>query len=177
MKVDEMERLITAFYDGKTTEQEEAELKQALLTEDVPMHLLKERKLFSCYFVQADDEECNYPIPTSLEQKLNDLLDERMKREKRSFTADWWKHNWRWIGGIAASILLVVGIAVRYDYSEVVIKEHKDTFTNPEEAYQVLKETLIEVSENLNQGIDLWCEVQQEVEENNLEIRNIINKQ
>lgn len=177
MKVDEMERLLTAFYEGKTTEQEEIALKQALLREDVPTHLLEERKLFLDCFAQSEAEDMEPLVPISLEEKLTAWIDAKQQVEKHPRHAGNRRLNLKWVSGIAASILLVGVFLAMGDYFDRGEKKHKDTFTNPEEAYQVLRATLIEVSEGLNQGLALWCEVQQDVEENNLEIRSLINKQ
>ena len=40
MKVNEIERLLTRYYDGETSETEEKELKRFFTEEDVPAHLL-----------------------------------------------------------------------------------------------------------------------------------------
>ena len=38
MKVNEIERLLTRYYDGETSETEEKELKRSFTEEDVPAH-------------------------------------------------------------------------------------------------------------------------------------------
>ena len=45
MKVDELERLLTAYYEGNTDECEEERLKQALRTEELPEHLLSDKRI------------------------------------------------------------------------------------------------------------------------------------
>ena len=44
MKVNEIERLLTRYYDGETSETEEKELKRFFTEEDVPAHLLAEKE-------------------------------------------------------------------------------------------------------------------------------------
>ena len=44
MKVNEIERLLTRYYDGETSETEEKELKRFFTEEDVPAHYLPRRK-------------------------------------------------------------------------------------------------------------------------------------
>ena len=46
MKVNEIERLLTRYYDGETSETEEKELKRFFTEEDVPAHLLAEKEIF-----------------------------------------------------------------------------------------------------------------------------------
>lgn len=49
MKVEEVERLLTAFYEGTATECEEEKLKVYFRTGDVPGHLHADRRLFWLY--------------------------------------------------------------------------------------------------------------------------------
>ncbi len=46
MKVNEIEQLLTRYYDGETSETEEKELKRFFTEEDVPAHLLAEKEIF-----------------------------------------------------------------------------------------------------------------------------------
>lgn len=52
MKVNEIERLLTRYYDGETSETEEKELKRFFTEEDVPAHLLAEKEIFICIIVE-----------------------------------------------------------------------------------------------------------------------------
>lgn len=47
MKVNEIERLLTRYYDGETSETEEKELKRFFTEEDVPAHLLAEKEIYA----------------------------------------------------------------------------------------------------------------------------------
>ena len=47
MKVNEIEQLLVRYYDGETNEAEEKELKKFFAQEDIPAHLLAEKKLFA----------------------------------------------------------------------------------------------------------------------------------
>ena len=53
MKVNEIERLLTRYYDGETSETEEKELKRFFTEEDVPAHLLAEKEIFISYKLMA----------------------------------------------------------------------------------------------------------------------------
>ena len=66
MKVEEIERLLAAFYEGNTNEQEEELLKEAFRTEEVPQHLQKDRKIFLSFFCQ----EMVVDVPAGLEDRL-----------------------------------------------------------------------------------------------------------
>jgi hypothetical protein len=46
MRVDEIEKLLVKYYDSNTTDAEEEQLKEYFCGEEVPPHLLNERKCF-----------------------------------------------------------------------------------------------------------------------------------
>ena len=96
MKVEEIERLLAAFYEGNTNEQEEELLKEAFRTEEVPQHLQKDRKIFLSFFCQ----EMVVDVPAGLEDRLSRMIDEQAEEEQRFFHRNKSKRNWRWIGGL-----------------------------------------------------------------------------
>lgn len=174
MKVEEIERLLAAFYEGNTNEQEEELLKEAFRTEEVPPHLQKDKKFFLSFFCQ----EMVVDVPAGLEDKLSRMIDEKVEEEQRFFHRNRFKRNWRWIGGIAATILLLLGIG----YGVTGIGEDmrpptpQDTFSDPEAAYKVLQATLMEVSTNLNKGIEQVEETRFDLTKVNQEIKQEIQR-
>lgn len=79
MKVNEIEQLLVRYYDGETNEAEEKELKKFFAQEDIPAHLLAEKKLFAQLASQPEPE-----TPEGLESKLSGLIDEWDTRERRT---------------------------------------------------------------------------------------------
>lgn len=79
MKVNEIEQLLVRYYDGETNEAEEKELKKFFAQEDVPAHLLAEKRLFAQLAFQPEPE-----TPEGLESKLSGLIDEWDTRERRT---------------------------------------------------------------------------------------------
>lgn len=150
MKVDELERLLAAFYDGMTDEQEEERLKEAFKSEELPAHLQEEREVFLA-LCDAAEKETDAPLPSGMEERLAHLIDERAEEEQRFFRRNKARRNWRWVIGVAATVLLVLGIG--YGRGIFRATTPRDTFSDPEQAYQVLQATLLEVSRNLNEGI------------------------
>ena len=152
MKVEEIERLLAEFYEGNTNEQEEELLKEAFRTEEVPEHLQKDKKLFLSFF----PGEVVDNVPAGLEDKLSRMIDEKAEEEQRFFHRNKAKRNWRWIGGIAATILVLVGAGygITNMGEDMRPPTPQDTFSDPEAAYKALQATLIEVSANLNKGIE-----------------------
>lgn len=168
MKVEEIERLLAEFYEGNTNEQEEKLLKDAFKTEELPEHLRQERRLFLHLF----SEEAGKDVPAGLEEKLNRMIDEKAEEEQHFFRRNKAKRNWRWVGGIAATLLLLVGIGYGIANMGEGMRPPtpRDTFSNPEDAYKVLQATLLEVSVNLNKGIEQVEETQLDVTKVNREI-------
>lgn len=49
MKVEEIERLLTEFYEGNTTESQEEALRDYFRTTEVPEHLQKDKEIFLAF--------------------------------------------------------------------------------------------------------------------------------
>ena len=79
MKVNEIERLLTRYYDGETSETEEKELKHFFTEEDVPAHLLAEKEIFMQLAAQPAPE-----IPEGLESRLSRKIDQWDTGERRT---------------------------------------------------------------------------------------------
>ena len=158
MKIGEIEKMLEAFYEGKTTEEQEEMLRYYVKTEVVPEQFDIDKKIFLCYdkATHVDD------IPLGFEHKLIELIDEKAEEEKRFIVRNKTVFNWKWIGSIAASILLMVGIG----YGIINLRsygEPRDTYTDPQEAYNAIQAALIEISSNLNDGMAQLVEVRQDV--------------
>lgn len=175
MKVEEFERLLAGFYEGNTDEQEEELLKEAFRTEEVPEHLLADKKLFLSLLGQEVNVE---NAPVGLEDKLSRMIDEKAGEEQRFFHRNKAKRNWRWIGGIAATILVLVGVGygITNMGEDMRPPTPQDTFSDPEAAYKALQATLIEVSANLNKGIEQIEETRIDVKKVNQEVRKEIQQ-
>lgn len=173
MKVEEIERLLAKFYDGNTDEQEEEALKEAFGTEEVPVHLQRDKRLFLALCQKETDLE---HVPSRLADKLSRMVDEKADEEQRFFHRNRTKHNWRWVGGVAATVLLLCGMG----YSIVNWKDApptpQDTFSDPQDAYRALQATLMEVSTNLNMGIQQVEATQIEVTKAKQEITKEIQR-
>lgn len=173
MNVDELEKLLADFYEGKTDEKQEQQLKRMFEAEGLPEHLHVERELFLMRSAWAEEEVV---VPPSLEMKLTRLIDERATEEsqqtvRRGFSMT---RLGKWTMAVAASVVLIattIGLMLGGKAAP------KDTFTDPEEAYKVLCATLMEVSVNLNSGIDQLSEASQEVARINKEEHNQSNIQ
>ena len=168
MKVEEIERLLAGFYDGKTTEDEEEALKSYFETQDVPQQLLIDKKLFLSF------HSFPYPeVPARLEDQLVKLIDANAAEERQIFLKNRTRRNWKWVGSIAACLILLLGLS--FGLLNFREKSPKDTFTDPQEAYRALHAALTEVSANLNNGIDQLAESREQIKEISNEIIKEIN--
>lgn len=175
MKVEEIEKLLTEFYEGNTTESQEEALRDYFRTTEVPEHLQKDKEIFLSLYQDADRD---VEVPAGLGDKLSLLIDEKAEEEQRFFSPNKSKRNWRWIGSVAATILVIIGIGYGVENlgRGVCPPTPQDTFSDPEEAYQVLQATLMEVSTNLNQGIAQVKETQVDMKKVNQEIKKEIQR-
>ena len=170
MRIEEIEKLLAEFYEGNTTESQEKALRDYFATQEVPEQLQKEQQLFLC-FRQEEDVE----IPAGLEDKLNRMIDEKDEEARRFFRRNKVQRNWRWIGGVAATLLLLFGAGYGIsNYHNSNMAQLQDTFTNPQDAYKVLQATLIEVSADLNSGINQVKESRREIKKIHKEIKKEI---
>lgn len=169
MRVEEIEKLIADYYEGTTSESQEEALRRYFETQEVPEHLQKEKKLFLSFL-----EDGNMEIPSGLEDKLIRMIDEKGEEEKRFFRRNKAKRNWKWVGSIAASLLLLFGVSYGISTHLCGIETPQDTFNSPQEAYKVLQATLIEVSTDLNSGINQVSDTKREIKKIHKEIKQEI---
>ncbi len=162
MRVEEIEKLLAAYYEGTTSEMEEETLKDYFRTTEVPVHLQRDKEMFLGFRRTACPE-----VPSALEEKLTRLIDARSEREKRIAR---WRISRYWASGIAACLLLSIGLGyvAWEDWSNS--RQPKDTFTNPREAHAMLQATLLEMSAGLNDGLEEMTEIKEEIRETNKQI-------
>ena len=153
-----IEKLLERFYNAETSEQEEQELKDFFRHGEVPPHLQVEKEMF--LQLQVSD------TPEGMEEHLGNLIDQWELSEQKTQK----KHrifHLQWIGSIAASLLLVIGMSLYFHEPQ-----RKDTCATPEEAYAHAEKALVMFSEALNKGIRPI----QDMEKTNENIRKQINK-
>lgn len=167
MRVDEVEKLVTAFYEGNTSVEEEKKLLHYFRTTNVPEHLLIEKDFFLKLATP------NPEVPENLKEKLIGQINTWSQEEKNKIRIkSVRKTNRHWISGIAAGILLILSIWAYVDHEQNSSLQ-ADTYTNPEDAYKETQKALLLISQNLNKGV-----TRLETVNNNMEkIDNILNKQ
>lgn len=175
MKVEEIERLLAGFYEGKITESQEEALKDYFRTTEVPEHLQQDKEVFLSLYQPVDRD---VEIPPGLGDRLSQLIDRKAEEEQRFFLPNKSRRNWRWVGSIAATVLLLIGIGYGIESlgDDVHPPTPQDTFSDPEQAYRVLQATLMEVSTNLNKGLNEVKATQVDMRRINKEVKNEIQK-
>jgi hypothetical protein len=172
MEIFEIEKLIADYYEGKTSVSQEKELMHFFETQEVPPHLLEDKRLF-----QEINCSCNeIEVPPHLEQKLSFLIDswektELLEKKEKTNKPHLERRiiNWQLISGIAASVCLVLSIGL---YTHLNIEEQQtaaitDTYSNPKDAYKEAQKALLLVSNNLNKGVSKLNNVQKDMDKVN----------
>lgn len=143
-----IKQLLQRFYNGQTTTDEENMLKEFFAHETVPEELRLDRDLFlTLKQLHGKDEKRINSMKLDLEQEI------ARWEQKEKATA----RNRRPLNRIRRYIIYATGIAAilaityRIPLSERR-PEPKDTFTNPEDAYQETEKALQLFAKALNKG-------------------------
>ena len=160
--------LLTAFYNGETTVEEEQQLLSYFESNYVDEELLDDKHLFlELYNHQPID------IPDNLETKLERLVESLEKEEARVKNNREIKKTKRKLAiiltsaaSIAACITFIVFLysannsnridtnLAEYNVNYIGNYELRDTYTNPADAQKIADEALIKVSTQLNRGLN-----------------------
>ncbi len=130
MELKLVEQLLEKYFQGATTIAEEKQLKAYFSSNDVAPHLVKYQTLFGYFETQKG---------TQFKQKLP------LQPRKQSTV--------KWIG-IAASFVVLFGLATFYFYPSEPKHEDLGTYDNPEEAFVATQKALLMVSEQVNVGME-----------------------
>lgn len=135
MDCERTELLLEKFWDCETSPEEEKKLRLFFNeTKDLPSHLLQYRELFV-----YQEEEGKLALDESFDQRILAKISGKKKIGL---------HNSRWIGGIAASLLLIAGLCVLIQRQQ----GEADTYETPEQALAEVQRALSFVSKEMNQG-------------------------
>jgi len=140
----QIEALIEKYYSGETSLEEERKLQWFFQTQPVPERLKPEAEMFQYYYLRKNESPAG-----DLNKKLGDLIDQQSQKRVLFGSAK----SFYWISGIAASILILVGLFIGFNTSWFNNQQaYQDTFEDPQLAYLETKKVLLMVSDKLNQG-------------------------
>jgi hypothetical protein len=141
MNLHEIEKLLDKYFEGETTRSEEEKLREFFASGNVPEQW---RKL-EAYFSFIDQEKDLRIDDPGFDEKVM----ARVKESKLSMITDLHRPWIYWMAGIAASVLILVAVFVKFDpFSNRI----KDTYNDPQVAYMEAKKILLFVSSKFNQG-------------------------
>lgn len=125
MDLAKIERILEAYFEGETTLEQEASLREYFTGNDVAPHLAVYQTLFVGLKEAKEevlDREINLPVTSSLHKR-------------------WWY-------SIAASIIVVIGVASLLMPGDQFSQEEQEALA----AFNKSKETLLLLSNNFNKG-------------------------
>jgi hypothetical protein len=149
-----IQTLLTAFYNGETTQKEETVLREFFSMKNIPEKWNIDRNLFHTLY-----DPSLIDIPEKFSERLEKNFDRYIKQKeninqytkpKKIITLHIVKRLLIATGSIAASILLFIGIFLSYNK---LFDNHNiitNTFTDPQEAAIAAEKILMLVSVNLN---------------------------
>jgi hypothetical protein len=165
-----IKQLLRAFYNGDTTQDEEALLREFFNDENLSEKWYVDRNLFHALYDSSDIH-----MPEGLSERLEGKVDRYIKEtditnEKKYRTVNFHRKIKRLfisIGSIAAAILFLTGIFFFYDKSSTENDVVADTFTNPQEAAIAAEKVLVLVSSKLNKGLSLLEKAKESMDKTN----------
>jgi hypothetical protein len=126
MELAKMNQLLEAYFEGNTTLEEEARLKQYFTSEEVAAEHMPYAPIFASQVVAR-------------EEKFSGVIEIPSEKSKYNF----------WNLSIAASIVVVLGVSsLLFFQNDGLTSEQKEALA----AYNQAKETMYLLSENLNKG-------------------------
>jgi hypothetical protein len=145
MNIKEIEKLLEKYYEGETTLAEERLLKDFFLSGNVPMELSVHKSQF-IYFKEASGDEI-----TDLE------LDEKVFDKTVNipvFPLLSGRNRFYYITGIAATVLLLIGLVFTFNEDVFNRKQVKVSTADKELMFTETQDILAFVSVKFNRGID-----------------------
>lgn len=148
MKEDTIRHLLEKYYSGETDVNEEKILEDYFMHDEVSAEFSVDKEVFFHLAEMKKNDEITFPV--GMEKRISDNIDMWEKQSKankpRYYTL------YRYVSGIAAAVVILIGISVfmpkNQDDSAVI----KDTFDNPQEAYLATENALQLFAEAFNKG-------------------------
>ena len=162
-----IEQLILKFYKGETTPDEERLLTDYFLHEETVDECWKDDQQV---FRLLHDRQIQVPADVSvrLEEAMMRMVETTQQSLPRRRTLLYW------ISSAAAVALLCIGLF--FATREPSSPKMADTFSDPEEAARVAGQTLALISAQLNKGLDMAADAEQEFEKVNQLLNKHLNK-
>ncbi len=107
--INEIKEMLNAFYEGITTQEEENQLKEFFSQNNLPEEMQIEKEIFFSLF-----ERDEIPTPDGMENRLSSMIDDLEERDQKPKKVEntTKRRLWLEIGGIAASVCLLISIGL-----------------------------------------------------------------
>jgi len=157
MDLNQLEKLLHKYLEGKTSEAEEATLRQELAGTNVAAELKPMSELFAFYGAESASKSLGEDFDRQVLAKLE-------KSQNPAKIGLLWK-----MSGIAATLLLAVSLTYMAFNQETTPVLSEDTYTDPREAFEETKKALMMLSDRFGEGtkhvekLETFSEVQEEI--------------
>lgn len=141
MNLHEIEKLLEKYFEGETTLSEERKLRDYFASGNVPVQWKSLEGYFN-FLIQEQHQHLENP-------SFDDKVMSYVKENKMSRLTDLRRPWIYWISGVAASILILIAVFVKFDPFGGKIE---DTYNDPQTAYIEARKILLFVSAQLNKG-------------------------
>ena len=142
MDLEKINKLLQKYEDGDTSELEENFLRDYFAKKDIPAELISEKKWFD--YLNHKKKESD--PPAYLKINLENVIAKRVQKQKVFRLVS--------IVGLAASVLLIIGIFNWNTPQQHQAIAQKDSFEDPAEAYDNVKNTLRKISEIMQKNTE-----------------------
>ncbi len=141
MNLQEIEKILEKYFNGESSLDEEKLLRKFFVSGEVPA---KWHHLAEYFRFMAEERKVN------LENLSFDRITEEKMGETRLSRLIDFRRPWiYWAAGIAASVLILIAIFVKFD---PISSRLEETYDDPEIAYVQAKKVLMFVSTKMNKG-------------------------
>jgi hypothetical protein len=141
MNLHEIEKLLEKYFEGDTSLSEEKKLRDFFAAGNVPERWKGLEKYF-IFMIREQDQQLQ---DNSFDEKVLSA----MKRNKLAPVLDLHRPWIYWIAGVAAGLLILLAILVKFDPFSGKIE---DTYRDPQTAYIEARKILLYVSAQFNKG-------------------------
>jgi len=138
----QIEILLERYFSGETSLEDEKVLKEFFQGKDIPVHLASLKEQFEFFSVEKEKEELDASFDDKIIELINQEENQSNRRSRRLYLY--------MAAGVAASILIIMSLFFQFDPFSKHIKE---TFSDPQLAYNETIRALLMVSQTLNSGI------------------------
>lgn len=141
MNLQEIEKLLGKYFEGETSLLEEQRLRDFFASGEVPERWYNLRT----YFTGIEKEQEIRLTDTGFDEKIKSLPKDDVVAPLIDLHRPWIY----WIAGVAASVLILAAVFVKFDPFG---KRIEDTYKDPQTAYVEARKILLYVSAQFNKG-------------------------